>query len=104
MNSRKLGHIGRLSLIGATLLWGSSFVVLKTTLDSVPTLWVLALRFTGAAILMGLAGIRQLRRLDRGALKAGALMGLALYAAYTLQTFGLEQTTPGKNAFLTATY
>ncbi len=104
MNSRKLGHIGRLSLIGATLLWGSSFVVLKTTLDSVPTLWVLALRFTGAAILMGLASIKQLRRLDRGALKAGALMGLALYAAYTLQTFGLEQTTPGKNAFLTATY
>ena len=104
MNSRKLGHIGRLSLIGATLLWGSSFVVLKTTLDSVPTLWILAIRFTGAAILMGLPSIKQLAKIDKRCLASGVLMGLALYAAYTLQTFGLVYTTPGKNAFLTATY
>ena len=104
MSARKYGHIGRACLIGATLLWGSSFVVLKTTLDTVPTLWVLAIRFTGAALLLGLAFIKQLRTIDRGCLKAGLLMGLALYAAYTLQTFGLERTTPGKNAFLTATY
>ena len=104
MSARKYGHIGRACLIGATLLWGSSFVVLKATLDTVPTLWVLAIRFTGAALLLGLAFIKQLRTIDRGCLKAGLLMGLALYAAYTLQTFGLERTTPGKNAFLTATY
>ena len=103
MDSKK-ALLGRACLIGATLLWGSSFVVLKTTLDTVPTLWVLAIRFTGAALLLGLPILPQLRRIDRGCLKSGALMGLALYAAYTLQTFGLEQTTPGKNAFLTATY
>lgn len=104
MDQRKYGHIGRLALICATLLWGSSFVVLKTTLDSVPTLWVLAIRFTGAAVLMGLGSIKSLRHIDRDCLKSGAMMGLALYAAYTLQTFGLQFTTPGKNAFLTATY
>lgn len=104
MSERKYGHIGRLALIGATLLWGSSFVVLKTTLDSVPTLWILAIRFTGAAILMGLPSIKQLAKIDKRCLASGALMGLALYAAYTLQTFGLVYTTPGKNAFLTATY
>ena len=104
MSERKYGHIGRLALIGATLLWGSSFVVLKTTLDSVPTLWILAIRFTGAAILMGLPSIKQLAKIDKRCLASGVLMGLALYAAYTLQTFGLVYTTPGKNAFLTATY
>ena len=104
MSERKYGHIGRLALIGATLLWGSSFVVLKTTLDSVPTLWILAIRFTGAAILMGLPSIKKLAKIDKRCLASGALMGLALYAAYTLQTFGLVYTTPGKNAFLTATY
>ncbi len=104
METQRRGHIGRLALLGATLLWGSSFVVLKNTLDSVPTLWLLAIRFTGAAVLMGLPCIKQLAKIDAGALKAGALMGAALYAAYTLQTFGLVYTTPGKNAFLTATY
>ena len=103
-HSRRLAALGRLALLGATLLWGSSFVVLKNTLDTVPALWILALRFSGAAVLMGLASVRQLRALDRRGLMGGVLMGLALYAAYTLQTFGLEHTTPGKNAFLTATY
>ena len=104
MDTSRRGALGRLALIGATLLWGSSFVVLKTTIDSVPTLWVLAIRFTGAAVLMGIPCLKQLRKIDRGCLRAGALMGVMLFAAYTLQTFGLEGTTPGKNAFLTATY
>lgn len=97
-------RLGRASLLGATLIWGSSFIILKSTLDSVPTLWVLALRFTGAALLMALMGWKELRQLDRQYLKKGAVLGTALFAAYTLQTFGLEYTTPGKNAFLTATY
>ena len=104
MGVKQYAAAGRLALLGATLLWGSSFVVLKNTLETVPTLWVLALRFTGAALLLGLPLIRELRRVDKACLRAGALMGLALYAAYALQTFGLERTTPGKNAFLTATY
>lgn len=97
-------RLGRASLLGATLIWGSSFIILKSTLDSVPTLWVLALRFTGAAALMALIGWKELQQLDRQYLKKGAVLGTALFAAYTLQTFGLEYTTPGKNAFLTATY
>ena len=31
-------------------------------------------------------------------------MGSMLLAAYAVQTFGLAETTPGKNAFLTAGY
>lgn len=100
-NSR---HIGRLSLLGATLIWGSSFIILKSTLDSVPTLWVLAFRFSGAALLMALIGAKELKKLDSAYLVRGLGLGAALFAAYTLQTFGLEYTTPGKNAFLTATY
>ena len=30
--------------------------------------------------------------------------GLALFSAFSIQTFGLRLTTPGKNAFLTAVY
>ena len=69
--------IGRLSLLGATLIWGSSFIILKSTLDSVPTLWVLALRFTGAALLMALIGIKELRLLARQYLLKGLGLGTA---------------------------
>ena len=102
-NERK-AHLGRIALLGATLIWGTSFVVLKNTLDSVPTLYVLGIRFLGAAIVMALVCIKKLHRLDMGYLKGGAVMGSMLFLAYAFQTFGLEHTTPGKNAFLTTSY
>ena len=66
MANTQNSRLGRLSLLGATLIWGSSFIILKSTLDSVPTLWVLAFRFTGAALLMALIGIKELRKLYPG--------------------------------------
>ena len=44
---------GRFALLAAALLWGTSFVILKNTLESVGTLWILAVRFTLAALLLG---------------------------------------------------
>lgn len=96
--------LGRLCLIGCTFLWGTSFVVLKNALDDMPTLWLLAIRFAGAAMLMALFGVRKMRKLDAGYWKGGAVMGALLAVAYIIQTYGLVFTTPGKNAFLTATY
>ena len=96
--------LGRLCLIGCTFLWGTSFVVLKSALDTMPTLWILAIRFLGAALLMTLFGFRKLKKLDQSYWKGGAVMGAFLTAAYIIQTYGLVYTTPGKNAFLTATY
>ena len=97
-------RLGRFALIVTTLLLGSSFTIMKDALATVPALWLLAIRFSGAAMLMALIGIRSLRRLDRGYLTGGACMGVCLYLAYTIQTYGLVHTTPGKNAFLAATY
>lgn len=96
--------LGRLALIAMTIIWGSSFVVLKKTLDTVPTLYVLAFRFSGAAVLMLLLGIKDIKKLDKKYFLYGAILGVFLFSAYTLQTFGLSMTTPAKNAFLTTTY
>ncbi len=104
MKKMNRGAIGRTALITTTLIWGSSFVILKSTLDSITPLWVLAIRFIGAAVIMLLACLPKLKELDRRYIEGGAIMGVCLAAAYTVQTYGLYYTTPGKNAFLTATY
>lgn len=96
--------MGRAALFLATLIWGASFVLMDFALDSVPVLFILAVRFSGAAVILLLIGIRELRKLDRKYLGGGILMGVLLLAAYVLQTYGLSGTTPGKNAFLTAVY
>ena len=95
---------GRLALWSTAFLWGTSFVIIKTTLDSFSVLWLLALRFLGAGLLLSLFAGKRLFALDRRTLRGSLLMGLSLTAAYLFQTFGLVYTTPGKNAFLTATY
>lgn len=96
--------LGRLSLIFITLIWGTSFFILKKTLDEIPTFYVLAYRFTGASILLVLLGIKDIKKVDKQYIKGGITMGVFLFLAYTIQTYGLVYTTPGKNAFLTTTY
>lgn len=91
-------------IILATVIWGSSFVVMKNSVDVLPTFWLLAIRFTFAALVLALVFIRRWKVVDRQYLIGGSVMGLCLFLAYAFQTFGLERTTPGKNAFLTAVY
>ena len=91
-------------IVLATVIWGSSFVVMKNSVDVLPTFWLLAIRFTCAALVLGLVFIKRWKVVDRQYLIGGTVMGLCLFLAYAFQTFGLERTTPGKNAFLTAVY
>lgn len=91
-------------IILATIIWGSSFVVMKSSVDVLPTFWLLAIRFSLAALALSLAFWKRWRLLDRQYLLGGAVMGFFLFVAYAFQTFGLARTTPGKNAFFTAVY
>lgn len=95
---------GRLALLAAALIWGSSFVIMKKTVDDVPVFMLLAIRFSISFMVLGAVFFRRLRGLDRRFILGGMLCGAMLIAAYSLQTFGLTGTTPGKNAFLTAVY
>ncbi len=103
MKDRK-NFLGHLALWGTAFIWGTSFVILKEALDSIGAMWVLALRFIIAAALLLLAAGKRLKTLGRDGLRGGVLLGVCLAAAYIFQTYGLKYTTPGKNAFLTATY
>ncbi len=104
MSNKRPSFAGQAALFATSLLWGTSFVILKNTLESVGTLWILAIRFSLAALLLGAFAGKRLLRVRRLQLRGGVLMGLCLAAAYILQTYGLKNTTPGKNAFLTAVY
>lgn len=101
---KKYSALGRLALVVTTLIWGTSFVVLKNTLYTVPTFYILAFRFLGAALLMLLIGHKALKTLDKKLVINGAVLGALLFAGYTVQTYGLCHTTASKNAFLTASY
>ena len=91
-------------LVLTAFIWGTGFVVMKNTLDSIPPSAIIAIRYAIAALLAGVLFRRHLRGLTRGDVARGALVGALLAGAYIVQTVGLKYTTAGKNAFLTTVY
>lgn len=96
--------IADLSLMLVALFWGLGFVAMKDALESFSPFWLLTIRFFSGTALMTLIFKKRLARLTRADLKAGALIGVFLFLGFATQTVGLKYTTPGKQAFLTATY
>ncbi len=100
----------QLLMVAATIIWGSSFLFMKQSVDNIPVFFLLAVRFTIAAALLSVIFWKKWRLLDRQLLFQGFVVGSLMIAAYIFQTYGLKDigpfqgTTPGKNAFFTAIY
>ena len=111
-NTTTEGFLGRLPdaaykfmLLFATFVWGISFVFMKTSLDVLPPGLLVGTRFVIASALMYACFFRSIHaNLSRKTAVVGALLGVLYFAGYWTQTIGLDHTTPGKNAFLTAAY
>jgi len=104
MDTKTRGFFAKMALFGATLIWGSSFVAMKNTLDDVPAFYLLAFRFSIAAVILSLVFVKSFKAFNKDYLIKGSVLGALLFCAYSFQTIGLKFTTPGKNAFLTAVY
>jgi drug/metabolite transporter (DMT)-like permease len=89
----------RLAMLGATVIWGTSFVIVQKALEEIPVFHLIAYRFLLAALL--------LLPLARGkwspaVRRDGIVLGVILFVGFALQTAGLLWTTPSRSAFLTA--
>lgn len=93
-----------LGIVLVTMIWGSSFVVVKNATDTVPVATMIAVRFGVAAIFLSFIFFKRLKKLTRSDIKCGLLIGLENFLAFQLQTVGVKYTTAGNNAFLTAVY
>ena len=88
---------GILILTLVTLIWGSTFVVVKGALENFPPSLLMLLRFAlGALVFLPL-----LPR-SRGSWRAGFELGFWAFLGYATQTIGLLYTTAGRSAFITA--
>ena len=94
-------YIGEIGLTITAIIWGSGFVMSALALDYYTPYQILAVRFTIGALLLGIVFHKRLLKIDKAILLQGTVLGILLYAAFALQTVGLQFTTPSKNAFLT---
>jgi len=90
-----------LSLMFCSLIWGVTFVVVKTGLDLSSPFIFLAVRFTIAAALMALFRPKVLARIQRDEIFPGMRLAFFMFAGYCFQTTGLQYTTATNSGFVT---
>ena len=90
-----------LSLLFVSIIWGSTFVIVKQGISIIPTYNFLAVRFIIAFAICAVVFWKNLKNLDKKTFKYGCIIGVFLFAGYAFQTVGLQYTTASKSGFIT---
>ncbi|HRU33242.1 MAG TPA: DMT family transporter, partial [bacterium] len=95
----KSKHILFLALLFITLIWGSTFALIKVALDSIGPFYFLAIRFSLASIVMLIIFRKSFKehKIHFGYILAGVF----LFLGYVFQTVGLKYTSASNAAFIT---
>ncbi|MDX3908492.1 MAG: DMT family transporter [Sphingobium sp.] len=93
-----------LALLGITVLWGATFLIVQTALTATGPLFFVGLRFGTAFLVSALFAGRTLQGLTVKECWAGTAIGLGIFVGYGLQTWGLQYIPSSTSAFITAAY
>lgn len=98
------GLLPKILILCSTIIWGSSLIFMKSATEDLPPYFILFVRFLIGCLVLSLVFLKKFKKIDKKYILYGCVAGLCLFIAYTLQTFGIKHSTPGKSAFLTAIY
>ena len=87
-----------------TLIWGATFVIIKSALMDVSPLLFISLRFFTATLILLPFAFKIFRNINRQIFRDGVFLGLLYFIGFTTQTVGLKYTTATKSAFITGTF
>ncbi|EJF91048.1 DMT family transporter [Bartonella tamiae] len=93
-----------LSLIIITIVWGATFLIIHLAMRHSGPLFFVGLRFVSAGVLCAVLFWRKMKDITRNDIIAGAMIGIAIFLGYSLQTAGLQTITATQSAFITAVY
>src|SRR5690242_14160832 len=90
-----------LLLVFITMIWGSTFLVVKNTVRLSGPFTYLAFAYGVGALTVALIFHKRLARITHAELRNGLIIGLFLFTGYALQTIGLQFTSVSKAGFIT---
>jgi len=97
LSQPKFQHIqGIILLIAVTLLWGTTFPLVKDTIHNISPGVLIAIRSALAAIAFSL----HLRTLNLKLIRDGILLGILLFASLAIQAIALETLSANRAAFI----
>lgn len=95
---------GELILIVITILWGSTFVIVKQSLSDISSTLYVAIRFTTATLILLPIYLKFRKPGGKFIIWPGVALGVLLFLGFVTQTMGLQYTTATKSAFITGTF
>ena len=93
-----------LSLLFVAIVWGSTFIIVKQSVENIPVFSFLFMRFALAGMLLILINAPKLKAIGKGVFVDGVMLGMALFLAYAFQTFALTVTSASITAFITGLF
>ena len=92
------------SLVLITMIWGATFIIIRSALEATGPFFFVGVRFAFAALALILFSLPLLKDFTWREVWAGMCIGLCIFGGYALQTCGLQTITASKSAFITAFY
>ena len=92
------------SLVLITMIWGATFIIIRSALEATGPFFFVGVRFDFAALALLLFSLPLLKDFTWREVWAGMSIGLCIFGGYALQTCGLQTITASKSAFITAFY
>ncbi len=102
--SMKKSMPGILALLGSAFLWATAYVFVKQMVAEIPPSFLLALRFSLAALILLVFYSRRLKQITLPMLKGGIWMGIFLFGEFFTFTVGLQYTTASRSSFIISGY
>lgn len=90
-----------LLLVLVTIIWGSTFLLVKNTIKLSGPFTFLAICYGIGTVTLALIFHKRLLRITRAELTSGLLIGIFLFTGYACQTVGLQYTPVSKAGFIT---
>ncbi|MBN8705453.1 MAG: DMT family transporter [Bacteroidetes bacterium] len=97
----QLSRKAEIYLLVVTLIWGSTFVITKTSLDQASPLMFLGVRFLIASLIFGAVFHKKIFASKFKPGKAAIFVCLTLFIGFATQTAGLKFTSASHSGFIT---
>lgn len=87
-----------------TIIWGGTFVIIKTALYDISSMFFVSLRFLAAAFIL-LPFLKKIfKKNNKELIYGGLIIGFIYFLEFSTQTIGLNYTSATKSGFITGTF
>ncbi len=97
-------YLGESALLLNTIIWGGTFVIIKSALNDASPMLFLGVRFLIAFVILSPFIPKIFKGINKKTLWGGALLGFLFFLGFAAQTVGLKYTSATKSGFISGTF